>query len=176
MSTVTVPRFLRYEFPGLQGANRLDVLPSRAGREASNDSANTDIDWEEIHRSVQTGLRRLARAVMRSRPEVRSYFGRTITHLLLFSYCTFEVPSLPELDSIVAGVDFSASPEGGTIVVHADLSGEESGVVWLNLPPVKVPAKKELLRRAGETLAQQLAEHASDVDDVFQRRNALRSR
>ncbi len=165
MSAVQFPTFIRSEFPALKAADRLEVLPDAKATDGTN------VDWEEINRSVQVQLRRLAQGVRRIRPEIRSRHERTITHLLLFSYCAFEMPSCPVFDDVVAGIDFSGSSTGKAVIVRADLSGEETGVIWLTLTPQEVPLDQEQLRAAGQGMARQLAARVSEVVAAFERQS-----
>ena len=58
-------------------------------------------------------------------------------------------------ERLIAGIDFSPSPQTGSIVVRADLCGEESGVVHFELPPLVVPADPDAFVSLERRLATQ---------------------
>ena len=129
------------------------------------------VDWETINSSVQDVLQELAAEVQRRRPEIQPRFGRTLTHLLLFSYCAFETPSASPIDPVIAGIDFR-SQKRKAIVVRADLSGEESGKIWVELPEREVPEEQEAIRTAGVELARQLVARIDEVHAALQMRDS----
>lgn len=171
MSAILSPCFYTCD-PLTWGTDRLDVSAAGDLGELSQDLVGIRIDWEDVNQSVQAVFRQLAEAVQRRGPQVRFRPGRTITHLLLFSYCAFEDPSAPEVDPVVAGVDFSESESGKGIVVRADLSREETGVVLLTLAPRELVAEQEVVRVTGETLARQLVTHADRIVEALKQPNS----
>ncbi len=122
-------------------------------------SRTADIDWQAIHESIQVIFLSFAEVVQAECPCVRSRTGKTQTaRFPLFSYRTFDIPSQPDLDPVVAGVNFKPDASGRDITVTADLCGEESGRIWLELPEQIVSAAQDSLRAAAETFARKLSE------------------
>lgn len=123
-----------------------------------------EIDWQALHESVQAILASLGDAVQADCPSIRSRGGKTQTaRFPLFSYRVFEVPSRPDLDPLVAGVDFSSASSGQDVVVRADLCGEESGRIWFELPAQTMPAVQDVLSATAESLAHELSEQKDRI-------------
>src|SRR5436190_23279199 len=99
MSAVFSPRFYAYD-PPTWGTDRLDVSSADDPVESSQEHVGVQIDWEDVNQSIQAGFGQLAEAVQRRAPQIRPRPGRTVTHLLLFSYCAFEDPSAPDVDPV----------------------------------------------------------------------------
>lgn len=122
------------------------------------------IDWQAIHESIQAIFASLANAVQRNCPSIHSRGGKTQTSCFpLFSYRVFEVPSEPNLDPVVAGVDFAPTSSGPNIVVRADFCGDESGRIWFELPEQTLPPIQDVLRATAETLARELSAHSDCI-------------
>jgi hypothetical protein len=131
------------------------------------------VDWEIVNRSIQVVLSAFAADVQARWPYIKPRLDQTLTHLLLFSYCAFEVPSAPRIDPVIAGIDFARSQSGRGIVIRADLSGEESGEVWLELPPREVAEVQDAICAAGEELARQLSTRAEEIHTALHKQDPV---
>jgi hypothetical protein len=121
--------------------------------------AITENTWQKIHAAVQVILASWAERVQTDYPSIHSRGGKTQTDRFpLFSYRAFEVPAEPDLDPVVAGLDFTLSDSGRSIVVRADLCGEESGRIWFELPEQTLPPIEESLEATAGSLARKLSE------------------
>lgn len=92
---------------------------------------------------------------------MRIVSGRTNGEsFFLFSYCTFSLPS-ENVEPVVAGITFVTS--GNEVMIHADISGEESGDMIESLPQKMVQRSKDELIEAAADSAKTLGESANAV-------------
>lgn len=106
--------------------------------------------WDDVHRKVQAELALLEENVRRKVPGIRVEAGRTQgAQFFLFSYRTFSMPD-SEFDPVVAGITFTPADQG--VVVHADVSGEQSGDYISSVPSKTVgDSAEDVIEAAGES-------------------------
>lgn len=150
--------------PTSQTQNLTEVTPPRGGAAFSAGA----IDWEDVHRAIQEVWLLLAAQIQHRLVGTRARLGRTISPLLLFSYCALERDTPPDRERLIVGVDFSPAADGRDIVVRADVCGEESGTVSLELPRIVVPADLTQVRAAGVGLARQLLARQPEIIAVLE--------
>jgi hypothetical protein len=126
----------------------------------------SQIDWNQVNRIVQREFRTLAGEVRRRWPHIRARAGRTSGRVFfLFAYCTFDVPEDHGIDPVVVGINFGPTPHGGAVVVQGDISGEESGKVYYELPPREVPNQRVAILVAAREIARDLSNQADSIGE-----------
>jgi hypothetical protein len=109
----------------------------------------SDQEWQTLHEEIERRFRVLAAEVARVAPKVGAEYGKTVTKRFpLFSHLSFNVVRGGVANDIIVGVDIG--PEDGQWRIDADISDEEEGTVYLELPsvPFSVSSFEELQKRA----------------------------
>lgn len=116
-----------------------------------NENLYSEQEWRTLHEEIQKRLRALAAQVSPSPPR----FGKTVTKLFpLFSHMSFSPTNMGGHDDIIVGVDIA--PNDGQWQIDADVSEEESGTVFFELPnaPFSVSSFQELTDQVLHTVDQ----------------------
>jgi hypothetical protein len=117
--------------------------------------------WDNLHQVVQLILVNLEESARQHDPGVQVHVARTRgTNFFLFTYRTFE-PTDETIEPVVAGLTFTAN--GNNILVHADISGEQSGDLIATLPNKIVPPLAAAVTKAARELATELSHHGRQL-------------
>jgi hypothetical protein len=114
----------------------------------------SEAEWQELDDEIQKRFRALADEISAAAP-VEPRFGKTVTELFpLFSYVSFRRPKAKSCEYIIVGVDIA--PENGQWRIHADISDEEEGTIFFELPrtPFTVSSFAQLKDSVLDTLEQ----------------------
>jgi hypothetical protein len=117
-----------------------------------NENCYSKREWQQLDDDIQKRLRSLADEIHAVAPAVKPRFSKTVTELFpLFSYVSFK---RSDDESIIVGVDIA--PENGAWRIDADVSDEEEGTIYFELPrtPFSVATFEELKDRVLHTLEQ----------------------
>lgn len=115
----------------------------------------SEAEWLTLDDEIQKRLRALSNQIRESAPVVEPHFGKTVTKLFpLFSYVTFK---RSDDECIIVGVDIGLAD--GQWRIDADVSDEESGTVYFELPntPFSASSFQELRDRLLRTTDQLIA-------------------
>ena len=113
-----------------------------------NENHYSEQEWQTLHEEIQARFRALANEVQAVAPSAQPSFGKTVTKLFpLFSHLSFALTQDGCCNDIIVGVDIA--PEDGQWRIHADISDEEEGTIYFELPrtPFSVASFEELRDR-----------------------------
>ena len=108
----------------------------------------SEAEWQTLDDEIQARFRALVDEIGELTPSVLPRFGKTVTDLFpLFSYVSFRRPHAKVGEYIIVGVDIAH--ENGQWRIHADVSDEEEGTIFFELPrtPFSVATFEELRKR-----------------------------
>lgn len=159
LAVIEQPRVTHFDMDW-SGLQRLDTIA-----EESQPVVGAQIDWMRINDEVQSELRRLADRVKNLSPTIQSAPGHNDSaSYRLFSYRTFSAPDAD--DAIVAGVKFVNTERA--VRIYADLCGEESGAIHLDLTGEEgVEVTFGEVAAAARRFAEQLATNAQVIERAF---------
>jgi len=117
----------------------------------------TPSDWERVHERVQSILEPLRERIRQKLPGIRAAAGKTSARAFpLFTYCQFGWSNEPDLEEVVAGLNFSPQPELMEFLICGDIGGAETGLTYFEIS-ARVPEKLDDVLAAASSIAVQLA-------------------
>ncbi len=120
-----------------------------------NKNRFSEADWEGLHNEIQKRLHVLACDICAIAPSAEPRFSKTVTEVIpLFSYVRFRRPLADEREYILVGAN--VLPHQGQWRIDADISDEEDGTIYFELPnmPFSAASFEELKDRVLRTLEQ----------------------
>ena len=115
----------------------------------------SEAEWQSLDEEIQKRFRVLSDEIGAVPPSVQPRFGKTVTELFpLFSFVSFRRPHAADGEYIIVGVDIAF--ENGQWRIHADVSDEEEGTIFFELPrtPFSVATFDDLKNRVLRTVDQ----------------------
>ena len=115
----------------------------------------SEAEWQVLDDEIQNRFQTLADAIHAAAPSVKPRFGKTVTDLFpLFTYVSFKRPRSEDGEYIIVGVDIAF--ENAQWRVHADISDEEEGTIYFELPrtPFSASSFEELKDRVSAIVEQ----------------------
>lgn len=98
-----------------------------------NPQSYTEQEWQSLHEEIQERFRTLAAEVQAVAPAAEPRFGKTVTKRFpLFSHVSFPLVRAGTCNDIIVGVDIG--PDDGQWRIDADISDEEEGTIYFELP------------------------------------------
>lgn len=113
-----------------------------------NKPGYSDQEWQTLHEEIQKRFRVLAAEIQAAAPSAEPRFGKTVTRLFpLFSHMSFSLTRAGAGTDIIVGVDIAS--ENGQWRIDADISDEEDGTIYFELPrtPFSIATFDELRGR-----------------------------
>jgi hypothetical protein len=125
------------------------------------------LDWNEIDRALRPAFERLAKDVLRARPDVDVQYGRNMGDgSWIFAYAAFEAPGDPAFDSVLASVIFDSGlpgEEDEMIWVYGNLSTEVAARFYFHTHKIRTSGSQSALCAAAVAVAERLAEQSEIV-------------
>jgi hypothetical protein len=127
------------------------------------------VDWSVVSDAVLGSFSELEHDLRSREPAIEYKRGKTRGGVVeLFAYCKVWLPSRMNAEAIVVGVTIQRN--GQALLLSADVSGEESGRIYLREEPRSVePQRTSVLANAAVELAEHLARSADDINDAVHR-------